>query len=270
MALVACLAALALIVPLVLIGPSATAATPRPLTFETDDITAEQVLDMASDLLDQTTAGPVASRESISTGWFLRQEHLDDGSRRVAISPQVTHLVWNADGSGVSTTTAGTAFWADGSAEVVPEPDAPAAGTVLSETIFAEGEFDVPVRDVPEPTEDGLLRSLASVGLTPGGGSFETMETIKGLFSFWTLSDVHHRGLLTLLLGRDDISVLGTATDRAGRPTVGIAAENNSGLRDILLISAETGRIVGLETVRATADGDLPAGAVVSYTLWKE
>jgi hypothetical protein len=51
---------------------------------------------------------------------------------------------------------------------------------------------------------------------------------------------------------------------------IGITADSARfpGTRRLLLISADTGRIVAEEVLRTTPEGKLPAGSVISYTLW--
>jgi len=39
-------------------------------------------------------------------------------------------------------------------------------------------------------------------------------------------------------------------------------------VEDLVLISAETGRIVGVESTRLAPDGIVLAGAVISYRMW--
>ena len=70
----------------------------------------------------------------------------------------------------------------------------------------------------------------------------------------------------------DDLEVLGSTTDRLGRPVVGIAAPGRGDQTATLLVSAESGRIVGIErsVLNDVKDLMVPAGTVVSYILWED
>lgn len=62
---------------------------------------------------------------------------------------------------------------------------------------------------------------------------------------------------------------LGKSTDRLGRPVWGLQVTSTSnGTRETVLVSQETGRVIGVEA-EATAGSDLiPRGGVIHYRMW--
>lgn len=269
--LAACVVAVLVLVPTLTRVPAASALTPAPLDFAPLSSSPEQVLDMAKQHLSAAPSATGPRRAAAYTGWYLQVEHLPKGKTRAAISPQVTELSWSEDGSGTLKVTAGDPYWANGDKAQVPVDDAPEPGTILSESDFGPGEFDVPVSDEPGSTVAELTSTLQALGMPSDADTFTLMESVRQLLTLWTLTNAQHESLLSMVLQRDDVKVLGTATDRDGRNVVGITADSTtSDLRDVLLISTATGRVIGFETIRTTEEGDVPAGAVVAYTLWKD
>ncbi|WP_457101783.1 hypothetical protein [Microbacterium sp. P5_E9] len=249
--------------------PRAVALTPTPVTFTDTGQTAKDVLALAQHALvsDGSPADP--QRESTATGWYLQiDEH--QGETTVAISPQVTTLRWEPDQSGHVTVVAGTPYWADGSDNPIPPADAPSAGTFISDMTIPAGAFGAPTVDPPGATEAEMSAWLMTLGLPADADAADLIDTINLAMSYWTMTNQQHAVLLDLLLNRDDVEVAGTGTDRAGRPVIGITADSTRfpGTRRLLLIATDTGRIVAEEVLRTTAEGKLPAGSVISYTLW--
>lgn len=268
----ACVVMAFVIVPNLFMPARATALTPSPLEYSPLSQTAEQVLDMALTRLAESTGSDSPLRVADYTGWYLQVDNLPTGNARVAISPQVTNLTWSEDRSGRLTVVSGEPYWADEASGNVPPSAAPPAGEVLADVTFAVGEFDVPNADIPGSSPAELLTYLTEIGLPPDADAFTFMETTKRLLTLWTLTNEQHAALLETLLHRDDIQIVGATTDRVGRDVIGVAAEAaaGSGLQDTLLISEATGRIVGIETTRLTPLGSIPAGSVMSYTVWKD
>ncbi len=272
-AVIAACAVLALvIVPNLIHSPRAAALTPLPLTYAQPSQTAEQVLAMAKTQLAESTGPETPLRAAEYIGWYLQVDNLPDGTSRVAISPQDTTFTWAEDRSGHHLIVAGEPYWADDATGNVPASEAPPAGEVLSETTYGVGEFDIPSTDAPGTSPDDMLKTLTGVGLPPDADTFALIETTQRLLTLWTLTTEQHATLLQLILQREGVTVLGETTDRLGRDVIGVAAtaSSGSGLQDTLLISADTGRIVGVETTRVTSSGSLPAGSVVAYTVWKD
>ena len=103
-----------------------------------------------------------------------------------------------------------------------------------------------------------------------GATAGEIVTATESVFGLWTLTDEQHAKIISLLLNSPGSVALGESTDRGGRPVFGVGTDfAQSEIRYTVLISAETGRIVGLEaSPLADIVPDIPAGSVTSYTLW--
>lgn len=251
----------------------AVALTPPPLKLTSTSESLGDVVERAKGLLE-ADAGPtaMARRESHSLGWYLQLDQAASGERTAVISPQVEDLVWNPDGSGHRLTTAGVPYLADGTNGAIDHARAPKPGTVLYDVTFPAGGLESPVTDAPG-TSAAEIRAFLTAHWHPIADSpsaSEIITTTNSVFGMWTLTNEQHAQILDLLLHAPGAEVAGTAVDRAGRDVTVIAADatQNPDFRVQLLVSNETGRIVGVEHVRRTPSEDLPAGAVTSYTLW--
>lgn len=262
------LAAIALIVVFATTPTNTAAArTPPPLEFQPTTLTQQEVQAMLAVQLINASGIAEAQRQAHSVGWYLQYTEGEQDTSS-AISPQIADLTWSADRSGRFTVTAGVPYLSVDAEYLRPE-DAPAPGTVLIDETYGSGEFDVPVStDPPGESAAELRQRLEEYGVTESSTGFELIEGVSALLAVWTLTDRQHAALQELLLAQDDIRVYGTTTDRAGRPVIGVAADSETGNRDVLLFSTETGRIAGLETIRTTDWGEIPAGATTAYTIW--
>jgi len=250
---------------------SARAVTPAALEFSGSPSTRAEVLKMLDRLAVDTSGQSEPERRASYSGWYVQIGHDAEGNATsTAISPQEVTFEWHADGSADVVTRAGTPYWADASTGTVPASAAPAAGTLLSESVYKKGEFELPDMAPPGTTEDALLQTLIANGMPAQPTSMDIMVAIESLKTIWTLTAAQDRILLRLLLTRSDVAVRGTGHDRNGRPAVAITAAPHRGFKVSLLISAETGRILGVETARTTLLDGIPPGAVISYTSWKD
>lgn len=268
---VAAVAVIAMVVSFsVLSAPRAVALTPPPLTFTATGQTAGEVLAGAERALAASASPQEPERGGSWTGWYTQLEMDADTIKTAAISPQVTALRWEPDQSGRTTVIAGTPYWADGSEDPVPAADGPPAGTVISDMTFPAGGLGLPTADPPGTTDADMSAWLTTMGRPAQRDAADLIDGIDMTMSYWTLTNQQHAILLRLLLTRDDVHVAGTGTDRAGRPVIGVSADSSRfpGSRRLLLISTDTGRIIAEEVLRTTPDGPLPAGSVMSYTLW--
>lgn len=246
---------------------TAVARTPPPLQFQPTSLTQQEVQAMLAAQLSSTSGIVEAQRQAHSVGWYLQYTEGEE-SASSAISPQIADLRWSEDRSGRFTVTAGVPY-VSVDAERLDPGDAPAPGTVLIDETYGAGEYDVPLStEVPGDSPYELRQRLEEYGVTESSTGFELIEGVAALLSVWTLTDRQHAALQELLLSQSDIRVHGTTVDRAGRPVIGVAADSQTGNRDVLLFSTETGRIAGLETIRTTAWGEIPAGATTAYTIW--
>ncbi len=201
-------------------------------------------------------------------GWYYQAEDIDTDAMTTVIAPTDTTLHWDEDLSGVSRTVAGVPYWADGSDEHFPESTTP-PGTLISELTWEPGEFQPIYADVPGAGADDIAAMLTAYGMTDPTDAYQVMSAAEYALQIWTLTDAQQAGILDLLAATHGASVLGTAVDRTGRPITGISAPLPGGTAELhLLISAETGRIVGSETLTLVADHPFPADAIIAYTLW--
>jgi len=268
-------AAAVLVVALVVVftfTPShrAFAQSPPPLRFAPLAQTTEEVLHMARTALQDKPGPATAQRRSVSLGWFANATDDGDPAQRVVICPELTTFEWDADQSGRVTIVAAEPYWADDPSASVPADAAPAPGTVLSDTTYAPGTFGALTVEPPPATREGLPSWLTLMGLPAVHDAADLVDAMYTAFNYWDLTDEQHAALLELLLTRDDVAVAGSTKDRAGRDVIGISTDSDRypGVRKIVLISSDSGRIIGMETIRITAGENRPAGSVLDYTLW--
>ena len=244
---------------------SASAVTPVPIVFTGGGSTAE-VVEMAGSKLE-TSAGPVApARGSHTVMWGLAVE---PEAQRSEIVPQVTTLSWAEDLSGSFLAVVGEPYWPEGSPQTGDGEATAKPGDVISEMEFGPGEYGTPVVELPGDSRDDVVALLTAFGLPASPTASDVVQAMTSAFDHWTLTNEQHAQLLMMLVDTGGVTVLGSGTDRAGRPVVGLSMKSIfPGVKDLVLISAETGRIVGVESSRVTPDGIIPAGAVISYRMW--
>ncbi|WP_156876537.1 hypothetical protein [Microbacterium luticocti] len=250
---------------------SALALTPPALHFVPTGQTSQQLLQMLERHASGAPAGPARpERGSRTVGWYAQITQDETAGTTAVIAPQVTTIAWASDQSGSIRTVAGKPYWADESGSAIPHAAAPAEGALISEMTFGPGEYEPSVRDEPGTSSKALADFLESAGLTSDGDAADMLDAIGNAFSSWTLTTEQQLTLIKMLLARPDAEILGAATDRAGRAVIGIAADSHRfpGTQKVLLVSGDTGRIVGLETVATSPSEAVPAGAVISYSLW--
>lgn len=250
-------------VALSLNGPPAAAATPEPLIFTKPPSVREVIAESEARLsaLDGVEA-PTRSVRLVSWGIVI-----EDGHLRGPVVPQFISLDWNEDLSADSLIVEGQTLPAADSdvGEVAPTEE------IISEQLFEAGQFGVPSASPPRQDAGGVAELLTMFGMptepTPG----EVVQATVSAMGLWTLSDEQHSALLHMLLEGGDVESLGYSTDRLNRPVLGLRVESAvEGMTDVVLISTDTGRIVGVESLRVEADGTVPAGTVVSYQLWTD
>jgi hypothetical protein len=252
-------------------GSPAAAWGPAPLVYQGTTSTVEETIASAVKLLRDTGEPAVAERSSTATAWNLAVDDAGSPEQVVAIMPTVTELTWTADLSGRMVTIAGEPFRADGEEGEVPTDETWSPGTVIDDRVFGPGEYPAAFPDAATLDAEGIAQLYAVVAPDtkhPGNVLF----AVEGLFSEWTLTADQHADLLEGLRAYEDLRVLGTTTDRLGREVVGIAAPAADEREATLLLSAKSGRIVGVERTVLSPDDALgvPDGTVISYTLWKD
>jgi hypothetical protein len=252
----------------------AVAYGPAPLVYTATGETVEDVVREASALLARTqgaTEGGVAQRRAVYSSWDLTVNEDGRGVRTAFVSPSETQLTWAEDLSGSLLVVAGEPYAADGTSGEAQSDEAPKPGTVLDDRTFAPGEYPVFLPDGGTMGAAEIATLMSDYAGEDGRGG-DAMRAIESLLTEWTLTDAQHAAMLQSLLTYDDLEVLGSTTDRLGRPVVGIAAPGRGDQTATLLVSAESGRIVGIERSVLNDDEDLmvPAGTVVSYILWED
>jgi len=248
----------------------AAALTPRALEITVSANSLGEVTALAQERL-RNPAGPAHAQRSVhSVGWYLHLDNLPAGETTTLISPEVTTKHWNPDGSGHERVVAGDYYLADGS--IVPSDDlrAPEPGAVLFDTTYPPGGIDSPIAEVPGDSVADVKRLLEAYWTSDRPSASDVIVALSSAFSQWTLTNEQHAHILDLIDSSGGAEVAGTAQDRAGREVTVVAVDSTSNpdYRHLLLISNSTGRIVGVEDVRLTPLGSLPAGSVTSYILW--
>ena len=75
--------------------------------------------------------------------------------------------------------------------------------------------------------------------------------------------------MLDILADADGVEALGTTADRLGRQAAGLRVITTDGAAsDVVLLSLDTGRIIGVERTNLVANDLIAGGAIISYTMW--
>lgn len=253
--------------------PAATAhaATPPLLDITPVDATVEEVLDDAVARLDAAPdAGP--RRGSSTEGWYIQIDVGESESSSV-ISPQRREYTWNDDLSGRVLVTAGESYSVvDGVPAPPDDPTAPEPGTVLVEEEFAAGDAPVSLRNPPSTEADELRTRLAVYTGTPPRTAGSVVSALRSLLDEWTLGPRENAALLELLREHaDDLTVAGEVVDRLGRPGIALRSSDRAHFDTLLILSAETGAPLALETIYVGGldELDLEPPSVVEYILWR-
>lgn len=270
----AAVAALALVLVIVLPLGTAPAAAygPRPLVYQSLSLSADEVVERAVAQLAAEPSEGESERRSHVTSWSLGFSPDAGPEKQLVISPYVQELEWAEDLSGSIRVWAGTPFYADGPTDRIPDDREHAPGELVGEERFGPGEY---FAVFPELRERGVVDSITQDGYLaaePTAGDIVLMA--QSLQMEWTLSDGDQAELLTLVGAYGELTVLGATRDRLGRDAIALAsvAAVDPHTRQILLISARTGRIIGVESVALGTNEHLPVpeGTVISYMLWEE
>lgn len=243
---------------------AATAETPSPLDFSGESSLAE-VVTAAENLLAGTTGGSEPERVVRTAYWSFAVEV---GSGEAEVVPELATFEWAEDLSGEAVSIAGEPYDpTDASANTNAEVES--TGEVIARTTYAAGEFASPVVATPGDSPADVRALLVAFGLPEAPTAFDVVAATSAAFGVWTLSDAQHAEILSLLEEYPGAQAVGASTDRLGRPVDGIRVVSADGVaRDDLLVSRDTGRIVGVERTLAKDDGYAPAGAVVDYRMW--
>ncbi|PKQ34522.1 MAG: hypothetical protein CVT61_10675 [Actinobacteria bacterium HGW-Actinobacteria-11] len=243
---------------------AAVAGTPSPLDFSGSS-TVAQIVDEAGVALANSTGPSVPSRTVRTASWGFSVE-VD--TKTTTVVPQLSTLTWEPDGSGRMIIIAGVPYdpedaVASNGAEVT------SSGEVVTDLIMGEGDFETPWKTVPGETGEDMVAMLRAFGMPEDPTAFDVETAMTTALDQWTLTDAQHEELLVLLAETGGGEALGTTTDRLGRPVSGIRVLSPDGsVSDLILVSRETGRIVGIERTVLKDDGVFSAGAIISYRMW--
>ena len=243
---------------------AAVAGTPSPLEFSGSN-TIAQLVDDAGVALAETPGPTVPFRTVRTASWGFQ---VDVDTKTTTVVPQLSTLTWEPDGSGRMTIIAGVPYdpadaVASNAAEVT------SSGEVVTDLVMAPGDFETPWTTVPGESRDDLVAMLRSFGMPEDPTAFDVEMALTSVLDQWTLTDTQHDVLLHLLEDAGGGDALGATTDRLGRPVTGVRVQSPDGaVSDLVLVSRDTGRIVGVERTVLKADDVFPAGAIISYQMW--
>lgn len=258
-------AAAAVVAVAVLIPPGqAVADGLDPLDFSSAESTAATVETAQASLA--STAGPAAPERLVrSAGWAF---DIDGSTGETEVVPQLTVLEWEPDLSGHMTSILGVPYDpADATANMGAEVSS--SGEVAVELPIEPGQFETPVPDAFGSTEDDVAAALTAFGMPADPSGAEMLTAMTTMLQQWTLTNAQQSHLLGILEATGDAEGLGTTVDRLGRAAAGLRVVSDEGTAsDVVLVSADTGRIIGIERTNLEDTDLIDAGAVVSYTLW--
>lgn len=243
---------------------AAVAGTPSPLEFSGSNTIAQLVDDAGTALAE--TPGPTVPMRTVRTASWGFQVDVD--AKTTVVVPQLSTLTWEPDGSGRMVIIAGDPYdpsdaVASNAAEVT------SSGKVVTDLVMAQGDFETPWTRVPGETHDDMVAMLRAFGMPDSPTAFDVEMALASVLDQWTLTDTQHDVLLHLLEEAGGGEALGDTTDRLGRPVTGVRVQSPDGaVSDLVLVSRDTGRIVGVERTVLKADDVFPAGAIISYQMW--
>lgn len=243
---------------------AAVAGSPQPLDFAGASTVAETIGDAQAALA--SAPGPAEPARLVrSATWSF---NIDVDNDTAVVVPQLVTLQWESDQSGRVTVIDGTPYDpSDASANVSAEVTS--SGRVSMDLKMAPGEFATPVVEPPGSTPEAIRSALVAFGMPAEPTASDVVMAASSLLEQWTLTNEQESQILALLDEADGATALGATTDRLGRDVVGLRVTSaDGGASDVVLLSADTGRIVGIERTNIHEDDILPAGAVIGYRLF--
>ncbi|WP_341957829.1 hypothetical protein [Microbacterium sp. LWH13-1.2] len=260
MAAAAAVVAVAVLVP----QGTAMAGSPAPLDFSEGASTADALSTAQSTLA--STEGPAAPERVVrSATWGL---DINGNTGATEVVPQLNTLRWEPDLSGRMVSVRGVAYDpADASANVGAEISS--SGEIVVDLPIEPGQFTTPVPDVFGDTRDDLEAVLTAFGMPADPTGSEVVAAATSVLEQWTLTNAQEAQVLEILADSDGVAALGTTTDRLGRQAAGLRVITPDGAAsDVVLLSLDTGRIIGVERTNLIENDLIAAGAIVAYTMW--
>ncbi|MBT2473237.1 hypothetical protein J7E68_01245 [Microbacterium sp. ISL-103] len=243
---------------------AAMAGSPAPLDFESAQSTAETVSTAQAALA--STAGPAEPERLVrSATWGL---DINGNTGETTVVPQLNTLQWEPDLSGQMTSVRGVPYDpTDASANVGAEISS--SGEVITDLPMEPGQFVTPVPDEFGDSRAEIAAVLASFQMPSDPTGADVVAAMTSVLEQWTLTNAQEAQLLAILADSGGVEARGTTTDRLGRPVAGLRVVSPDGVAsDVVLLSLDTGRIVGVERTNLIDSDLIAAGAIMSYTMW--
>lgn len=258
------LAAASVVIAAAVTMPQMTARAGASLSSADAQATVAQRIDHAQETLE-SSPGPQEPTRFVKTASWNFSINGDTGDLKVFT--QLSTISWEPDGSGHVTIA--------NSPEQDPNDAEWYSHSTIADAVSVEdfdmlpGEFATPVVEPPGNSRAEMQTALEALGMPSDPSASEVVTALTTLFGQWTLTNPQHAALLSIIEDAGGAEVISETTDRLGRSVGGLRVLSSDGaVSDVVLISLETGRIVGLERTVVTGDSLLPAGAILGYQLW--
>jgi hypothetical protein len=255
----------------------AEAGTPPILTPKGESVpTGEAMAKAIRQLGEATRASDIPRRESEFQAWYVNTEVGAPGESSSTVSPRNTEIHWKEDLSGSQLITVGRPFSAvDGTTEVPLEAAAGKEGDVVRDESFSRGRLVVSFRD-PAPVDPVAMRDylVENGGVVDATDPVELLDAVAELMNFWTLTPAQHSAILQMLSTMPGVESYGNVEDRLGRAGFAFrltSPEPDAHFYSLLVVDAETGRILSLETIYlgGIAELSIAPPAVIRYLAWR-
>ncbi|KQR43357.1 hypothetical protein ASF87_16290 [Microbacterium sp. Leaf161] len=260
------MAAAAVVVAVAVLVPqwAAVAGSPAPLDFAAGEGTAE-TLDTAQATL-RATPGPADPERVVrSATWGL---DINGSTGATKVVPQLNTLRWEPDLSGRMVSVRGVPYDpTDASANVGAEISS--SGEVVVDLPIEPGQFSTPVPDVFGDSREDVSAALMAFGMPSDPTGSEVVAAATSVLEQWTLTNAQESQVLDILADADGVEALGTTADRLGRQAAGLRVITTDGAAsDVVLLSLDTGRIIGVERTNLITNDLMAGGTIISYTMW--
>ncbi len=243
------------------------AATPPLLVTRALDASARGAIQKMLNDAPDTPVVPVEPQRIRVQTWSLNVT--DNGKLPSTVAPENVTVTRGADGSGSMVVIAGAAY--DSNGQKLAARQTPAAGTVIRQETYQPSDNRFQFLTPPPASSrdvEGYLQQYA--GLTTDSTAGAYLGAVAQLLMEWKLNGAQERALLTSVLERPGLQIVGSTVDRLGRDGVVVQAPAEAGYRNLLVISPSTARVLSFETMYVGHDRkDVPSPAVIAYYAWE-
>ncbi|MEU8828767.1 CU044_5270 family protein [Streptomyces sp. NPDC048636] len=255
-------------------GSTPAVAAPRPLVAHTSraDVPLAEIARRARAAAEAAEGRSV--RGSHVQRWSMAMESGKD-ARPPVTAPVESVTTWNADGSGTLLEVATDPRYPG--RPVIDDTTPPRTvhdGKVLHREHYPKGTYGAN-EDYFEAPPAGVaaLRSYLAAWL-PGADEdpVSLLSAVESFRSVWTPGPRQIADIATLLSRVEGMRPAGRVTDRLGREGQGFRMPGVNGGRYLVILDPDDGRLLDIEltTTRADPEYRLKAGAVMSYTAWRD